>query len=128
VKTGIIIFAHGSRIESANEAVRSVASDMARQGGFDLVETAFLDLAQPNLSEAVSRLASQGASRILVIPYFLTLGTHLQRDLPRIINEAASGNKEVEITMTAPLDGHHTLSRILLDRAREALRTGQESS
>lgn len=128
MKTGIIIFAHGSRIESANEAVRSVASDMARQGGFDLVETAFLDLAQPNLSEAVSRLASQGASRILVIPYFLTLGTHLQRDLPRIINEAASGNKEVEITMTAPLDGHHTLSRILLDRAREALRTGQESS
>ena len=128
MRTGIVIFAHGSRIESANEAVRQVAADMAHRGGFDLVETAFLDLAPPDLREAVRRLVASGASRILVIPYFLTLGTHLQRDLPLLVQQAAAGHENIEITVTAPLDGHHTLSQILLDRARQALETRGKSS
>jgi sirohydrochlorin ferrochelatase len=127
VKTGIVIFAHGSRIESANEAVRAVAAEMAREGGFELVEAAFLDLAPPDLGEAIRRLVSQGASRVLVIPYFLTLGTHLQRDLPRIVSEAAGGHRDVEILVTAPLDGHQTLSQILVDRAREVLGDSESS-
>lgn len=121
MRTGIVVFAHGSRTESANEAVRSVAADMAREGGYELVETAFLDLAAPDLSEAVRRLVAHGASRVLVIPYFLTLGTHLRRDLPRLVDEISLNHRGVEIVVTDPLDGHHTLRQILLDRAREAL-------
>jgi sirohydrochlorin ferrochelatase len=42
---------------------------------------AFLE-AQSSLDEAVARLADRGVTHILVVPYFLTLGIHLQRDLP----------------------------------------------
>jgi len=42
--TGIIVFAHGSRIEPANQAVRSVAAGLARAGNFPHVEAAFLEL------------------------------------------------------------------------------------
>ena len=87
--TGFIVFAHGSRIESANQAVRDIAARMAASGGHT-VEPAFLELGQPDLSGAVQRLRALPASRIIVIPYFLTLGTHLQRDLPRLVREAAS--------------------------------------
>ena len=120
-KTGFIVFAHGSRVESANEAVRSAAAEMGSRGGFDLVEAAFLELAPPSLSEAVERLASRGATRVIVIPYFLTMGTHLQRDLPKLVQKAAEANRGVEIVATDPLDGHESLSQILLDRARAAL-------
>jgi len=120
VQTGIVIFAHGSSVATANEAVRAVAEAAAEAGGFELAEVAFLE-AQPSLSEAVARLVDGGASRILVVPYFLTLGIHLQRDLPGMLAELARIHTRVELRATAPLDGHPALIQILLDRARGAL-------
>ena len=116
---GIAIFAHGSSVASANDAVRAVAERVARQGGFALVEAAFLEQGSPDLAEAVSRLAARGASRILVVPYFLTLGLHLQRDLPRIVADIARIQPGVEVRVTPPLDGHPAMELALIDRARE---------
>lgn len=115
---GIIVFAHGSRIESANEAVRHVAAELARRGGFEHVEAAFLELGQPDLEGAVLRLADKGIRSIRVIPYFLTLGLHLERDLPRIAQEISNKYKDLEVELTAPLDGHPALVQVLLDRAQ----------
>lgn len=116
--TGYIVFAHGSSVESANEAVRSVASDMARLGKLHHVLAAFLEGGQPNLTTAVRELAARdGIERIVVVPYFLTLGLHLQRDLPRLIEAARRGNLGVNIEVTAPLDGHPAMAEALLDRA-----------
>jgi sirohydrochlorin ferrochelatase len=123
--TGFIVFAHGSRIESANQAVRDIAARMAASRG-DVVEAAFLELGEPDLSGATARLVAGGASRIIVIPYFLTLGTHMQRDLPRLAQEAARQNGGVEMEVTSPLDGHPALLEALLDRASEALAPGQD--
>ena len=122
MKTGIIVFAHGSSVDAANEGVRAVAAEMARDGGYELVETAFLELAAPDLTQAVEAIISRGAQQILVIPYFLTLGIHLQRDLPRIVEELSAIHNSVEIRVAPPLDGHAALSRILLDRVRDMLR------
>lgn len=119
MKTGIVIFAHGSSVASANESVRVVAADVARQGGFELVEAAFLEGGTPDLAGAVTRLASRGASKILVVPYFLTLGLHLQRDLPRIVDDISTIHSNLEIRVTPPLDGHPGMTQALLDRVRE---------
>jgi sirohydrochlorin ferrochelatase len=118
--TGFIVFGHGSRVESANEAVRAVAARMAETGGY-VTEPAFLELGQPDLSGAVSRLAARGASHIVVLPYFLTLGTHLQRDLPVLVKEAALKYPDVTVSIAPPLDGHPALLEALLDRAGAAL-------
>jgi sirohydrochlorin ferrochelatase len=114
----IILFAHGSRIESANDAVRKVAADLARAGGFAMVEAAFLELGKPDLASAVASVASKGVRQVTVIPYFLTLGLHMERDLPRLIDEIAVANQGLEIRVTPPLDGHPALIEALLDRAR----------
>lgn len=116
MSTGIIVFAHGSRIASANDAVRSIAADLMKAGSFELVETAFLELGHPDLRVAVARLVGRGAQRIVVIPYFLTLGTHLERDLPALVKSTGQEYKNVELVVTPPLDGHPALLQILLDR------------
>jgi sirohydrochlorin ferrochelatase len=118
--TGFIVFAHGSRIESANQTVRDVTAKMAASGQH-VVEPAFLELGVPDLAGATRKLVSRGAKRIVVIPYFLTLGTHMQRDLPRLARDASSANGDIEIQVTSPLDGHPALVQALLDRASEAL-------
>jgi sirohydrochlorin ferrochelatase len=118
VSTGIIVFAHGSRIESANQAVRAAARGLARAGEFPWVEAAFLELGEPDLEGAAAKLATQGVKRIVVVPYFLTLGLHMERDLPLLIEKISRIHNGLEIAVTPPLDGHPALVQILLDRAR----------
>ena len=86
---GLIVFAHGSRVAEANEAVERVARAAAEKGGFEAWEPAFLELAEPDLATAVGMLYDRGVRRIIVAPYFLVMGVHLKRDLPRLIEQAA---------------------------------------
>ena len=115
MRLGIVVFGHGSSVASANDAVRVIAARAAAQGAWNLFETAFLEAA-PRLQEAVRTLAASGAEEILVLPYFLTLGIHLQRDLPKLVDEL-SRETGIPIRVAEPLDGHPQLSRILVDRA-----------
>jgi sirohydrochlorin ferrochelatase len=126
--TGIAIFGHGSSVESANQAVRDFTAELARRGGFPLIETSFLELGKPDLPEAIRRLVERGATRVVVIPYFLTLGIHLKRDLPRIVAELGDIYKGVKIDVTDPMDGHPALLEVLLDRAKDALDGGSGSA
>jgi sirohydrochlorin ferrochelatase len=119
-RTGIVVFGHGSTVASANDAVRVVAAHAAREGSWPLYETAFLEC-DPKLDAAVQKLADSGADDVLVLPYFLTLGIHLQRDLPKIVAELTA-RFGIAIRVAPPLDGHPGLSKMLTDRAAEAAR------
>lgn len=121
MSTGIVIFAHGSSIHSANEAVRAVTRAAAHAGRLERVEVAFLEPHHPSLGETVTRLAEAGIRRILIVPYFLTLGLHLRRDLPGIVAHLSNIHKNLEIRVAPPLDGHPALADIVLDRTRDAL-------
>lgn len=123
-KTAVVLFAHGSPVESANQAVREVARAAAAQGGFARWEAAFLGNGRPDLAGAVANLASAGAARVLIIPYFLTLGLHMQRDLPLLINEVSRLFPSIEMVCGEPLEGHPGLVEILAERARQALEQG----
>jgi len=121
--TGYIVFGHGSTLESANDAVRAMAAKMAMNivpAGSEAVETAFLESGKPDLRGAVDVLAARGITHIVVIPYFLTLGMHLQRDLPRLVEAIRLAHPAIEIQVTPPLDGHPAMLDALLGRAREA--------
>lgn len=122
--TGFVVFAHGSRLEAANEAVRAVSAriaEMLAAAGETTIETAFLELGSPDLPGAVERLIERGAGRVVVIPYFLTLGRHVERDLPAIVREISQRHGGISIEVTPPLDGHPALLEIVLERARGAL-------
>lgn len=97
-----------------------MSAELARRGGYEAVETAFLESGQPDLRGAVEILAGCGIQRVIVIPYFLTLGMHLKRDLPRLVEELRAVHPGIEIRVTAPLDGHPALIDALVGRAREA--------
>ena len=118
---GLIVFAHGSRVSAANDAVRAVAHEASRRAGIPVYETAFLELAAPTLEEAVSDLAARGVRRILVTPYFLTMGRHLTEDLPALLAKARARHPDLSIEASPPLDGHPDLAGILASRASALL-------
>ena len=121
--TAIVVFAHGSSVEAANEGVRAMAAEMAQRGRFPIVETAFLELAHPDLREAVRSVHAKGATRVIVVPFFLTLGIHLRRDLPAIVDELRNIYSDLDIEITSPLEGHPALVDVMIGRAQEALRS-----
>jgi sirohydrochlorin ferrochelatase len=122
--TALVVFAHGSTVAAANQAIRDVAARVEARSGY-IAEAAFLEIAEPDLPRAVAALVQRGASRIVVLPYFLAPGRHAERDLPRIIEEIRADlrgiHKEVKIEAAANLDGHPALIGILLDRAAAVL-------
>jgi sirohydrochlorin cobaltochelatase len=120
---GLVLFAHGSTVESANNAVHQVTAELERRTATP-VETAFLDCSAPTLADAVHALAARGVSDVLVVPYFLTTGIHLKRDLPRLLEELRPKYPGIRFEVAEPLDGHPALIDILIDRSER--RAGSE--
>ena len=58
----------------------------------------------------------------MVVPYFLTPGLHLDRDLPRLILDISNEYNDLEILVTDSLDGHPGLVAALRDRSDEAIK------
>lgn len=122
--TAVIVFAHGSTVEEANEGVRAMTAEVARRGQFELVDTAFLECTAPDLKASIAGMVQRGAKRIVVVPFFLTLGIHLRRDLPGIVGQLRLIYKDVAIEVTSPLEGHPALVEVMLGRAKDALEGG----
>ena len=119
--TGILLFAHGSSVEEANRAVHELARQIEAQGPYSYVRAAFLERARPDLSEAVRQAVEAGRQRLIVIPYFLTMGIHLQRDLPNFISALKQKYPEVMIEVGQSLEGHPLMASIILGRVQEVL-------
>lgn len=86
--TVVVLVAHGSRAEAANDAHRAMSERVATAGGVPVVP-AFLELAEPSIGEGIDRAVELGATTVRVIPYFLYPGRHVRDDIPRIVAEAA---------------------------------------
>ena len=120
--TGIILFAHGSKVEDANQGVRDLARRVREAGPYHHVRAAFLELAQPDLNAAVAEAAEAGLQRVVVIPYFLTEGIHLRRDLPNLIAPLKQAHPRLAIEVGQSLEGHPLMASIILGRVQEVLR------
>jgi sirohydrochlorin cobaltochelatase len=98
-----VVIAHGSRADLANDAHRAVCASLgARVEG--PVVAAFLELAEPSLGDAIATLVADGADDIVVLPYFLYPGRHMQRDIPALVEAARAAHPDVTITL-GPLFG-----------------------
>ncbi len=119
-ETAVLFLGHGSRAPEANEAMYRVLELFRRRSGYAIVEAGFMELSPPTIEEGVAACVRQGAGRILVIPYFLHLGRHVQRDLPRVIARCRQRYPRVEFVLGPHIGFHPLLVDILLERVREA--------
>jgi sirohydrochlorin ferrochelatase len=121
-KTAIVLIAHGSREEEANADLRHLADELRRQGEYDLVSEAYLELASPTIEEAAATCMGRGARRLILVPHFLSAGVHIKRDLVSIRTRLAERFPEVDVRLADPIGRHPLLLEILSERAKEAKR------
>jgi len=99
---GLILFAHGSREPGWADPFEQVLAKVRAAAVGREVRLAFLELMRPNLAEAVAELAGKHVREICVVPIFLGLGGHLQRDLPGMIEQLRSRHQGVRIECARP--------------------------
>jgi len=121
MKTAILMMAHGSRIAEANDAAREVAAMVKEMTGFEIVEVAFRELHQPDIQSGIDACVARGAQRILLMPYFLFMGAHVQHDLPEEIEEAKKRHPALIMEMGGHLGAHRKLAEIESERIGESL-------
>lgn len=121
MKTALLLIAHGSRRNEANEDLDHLAARIRSQGQYDLVQTSYLELAEPCIVTSGRLCVEQGAERIIMLPYFLSPGVHVREDLVKAQMSLRAQFPEVEFLLGEPLGGHPLLLEIVVQRAREAL-------
>ncbi len=119
----LLLIAHGSRNPEANADLHHVAAAL-RQRGYPLVEPSFLELAVPTIDEGGAVCVAQGARRVVLVPYFLSAGVHVGRDLAEAQQRLATHYPEVEFLLAEPLGRHPLLLDVVAERVRQSLEGG----
>ena len=118
--TALVLIAHGSRQDEANADLHHVVEAMRRRGRYEVVEPSYLELAGPTIEEAAARCVAWGARRVVLLPYFLSAGVHVRRDLAAVRALLAGRWPGVEFRLGEPLGRHPGLLDIVAERARQA--------
>lgn len=124
--TALLLIAHGSRRPEANADLEHLAAELRQRGEFALVACAYLELVQPDIDAGGGALAAQGASTVLLVPYFLSAGMHVTEDLEAARQRLEQKHSGVRFRLCAPLGRHPLLAEIVAQRAREAQSAAEE--
>ena len=117
--TAILLISHGSRHDPANEDLRQMAAELGAMDDYPIVEPAFLELAAPEIPTAGDRCVERGAGRVLMVPYFLSTGVHLVRDLTAARDALIARHPGVSFLLGRPLGPNVLLQELVKERVRE---------
>jgi sirohydrochlorin ferrochelatase len=117
--TAILLIAHGSRNQAANDDLRDLANRLSARGDYSIVEASFLELAEPAIVQGGSNCVALGARRVLMIPYLLSAGVHQLRDLTAARDTLARLHPDVPFLLGTPLGPHTLLDALVLERIHD---------
>ena len=90
MKTGVMVYGHGSRDEGAVREFAQVAEGLrTRMPQFD-VDYGYLEFATPIIRDGLDRLREKGCKRILAVPGMLFAAGHAKNDIPSVLNSYAA--------------------------------------
>ncbi|MCP4596915.1 CbiX/SirB N-terminal domain-containing protein [Neptuniibacter sp.] len=118
----LLLVAHGSRRAQSNDEVRELANKLKQRCGnhYDCVHAAFLELAAPLIPDGIQQCVEEGASEIVVLPFFLNSGRHVTEDIPKIVSTAKQDYPDVRIEIAAHLGASEMMIELLIAASNEA--------
>ena len=119
-KSAALLIAHGSRRPEATRDRVDLAFAIRGRTHYPIVEIAYLELAEPTIPQGARRCVEHGATRVSMLPYFLSAGAHVVEDLERFRADLALEFASVQFVLCQPLSLHPLLIEIVVDRLKEA--------
>lgn len=115
--TALLLIAHGSRRPEANADLEDLAAKIRARGDFHHVQAAYLELCPPDIVAGGVTCVEAGATKVILVPYFLSAGVHVVDDLTAARDELAKRFPAAEFVSAEPLGRHPLLAEIVLERA-----------
>lgn len=112
----LLIMAHGSRAEAANDEFRLLVEQVAEQRhDYVAVLPCFLELARPSLMDALQQIEHQPVETVQVYPLFFNKGKHVSRDIPDQVEEARQRHPHLRIELLEYFGNAGGLVSLVLD-------------
>ncbi|HPU39825.1 MAG TPA: CbiX/SirB N-terminal domain-containing protein, partial [Microthrixaceae bacterium] len=113
-----ILVAHGSRNARTAADHAALCNLVSAAADGTAVLPAFLEISEPSIGDAIDEAAAAGAAHVMVVPLFVHVGNHVERDIPAIVAEARTRHPHVEVVLAAHIGaapGFAELIATLLD-------------
>jgi sirohydrochlorin cobaltochelatase len=116
----VLLIGHGSLRRGSGAAMIRLAARAREAGVAPIVEAGFLNYSRPRFAQALARCVAQGATEVVVQPYFLIPGKFVQVDLPRALKAFQAAHPAVTLRLAAPFGDHRAMAELVLKRAAAA--------
>lgn len=115
----LLLVAHGSRQDVSNQQVRHLVEEIRGRAGdrFECVALAFLQFTEPTVSEAVEECARSGVAKIVVLPYLLSPGAHVNHDIPELIEQEQRRHPAIDFETVPYVGASPRMPELLLELA-----------
>ena len=114
----LLLIAHGSRKQSANDEIATLAKRIENRGQFDAVVPAFLEIAEPDIHASVDRCVELGATQIIAVPYFLAAGKHVARDIPSELSCILAKYPDLDIRISPHIGDSDVMIDLVIECAQ----------
>ena len=115
----LLLIAHGSRRKQSNEEVVVLADKLKQNCAeqYNIIHAGFLELAETLIPDGIKKCVDDGATSIIVLPYFLNSGRHVVEDIPNIVEETRPDYPDVEIKIAQHLGASGLMMDLLISSA-----------
>ena len=118
----LLLVAHGSRRKQSNDEVILLAEKLKKNCSqqYSIVNAAFLEVAEVLIPDGIKQCVTEGATSIIVLPYFLNSGRHVIEDIPNIINDCIGQYPDTNISLAPHLGASSLMMDLLISSADTA--------
>lgn len=120
-RIGIVILGHGSKRKIANNQIPEVIKQIKPRLISSKIVPAYLQFCEPSLKQSVRFLVKRDCKRIIVVPFFLFMGNHVKRDIPKAIQNETLKYPEIEFIYAESLGKDTRIAEIVLGRIKEVI-------
>ena len=115
----LIILAHGSRRKESNLEIESLVKKIPlfKVKKFEVVMPAFLEFEKPSIIDAIDKCVRIGATKVTLLPYFLSAGVHITKDIPTEVEKSLQQNPNLKIKITDYFGSRDEIAEILVKTA-----------
>ena len=115
----LLLIAHGSRRKQSNDEVVVLADRLKKNCSdqYNIIHAGFLELADILIPDGIKQCVDDGATSIIVLPYFLNSGRHVVEDIPNIVDETRPHYPAVDIKISQHLGASDLMMDLLITSA-----------
>jgi len=115
----LILLAHGSKRKESNLEIESLAKkiELFKLKEFEVVMPAFLEFEKPSITDAIDKCVRIGATKVTLLPYFLSAGVHITKDIPTEVEKSLQQNPNLKIKITDYFGSRDEIAEMLVKTA-----------